>query len=223
MNLFEMQGSWGPATAWLYEHVVGAGVGSLYDRFVSEAVPTLPDGAKIIDVGCGQGQVTSRLAANFPNCEVLGLDLSPAMVRLAHQRNRQRENLRYQRGDAMELPLDDESVSTALTVASIKHWPDKARGVREILRVLEPRGALCVLEADRDCTHASARRFTRLWHHHFPREEELQAFYFRRFVAGGALNLDELVGILTRAGVEDLEAERMSDLPFVVARARKAG
>lgn len=222
MNLFEMRGGWGPASAWLYEHIVAAGVGSLYDRFVAEAVPALPDEATIIDVGCGQGQVTSRLAVKFPRCEVIGLDLSSAMVRLAFDRNLPRENLRFQRGDAMALPFDDESVHAAVTLASIKHWPDRARGVRELLRVLERRGSLCILEADRDCTHASARRFTRLWRHVLPREEELQAFYFRRFVAGGALNLDELVGVLTRAGATEIQAEKLADFPFVVARARKS-
>ena len=223
MNPFEMRGSWGPATAWLYEHIDGAGIGALYDRFVAEAVPTLPDGATIIDVGCGQGQVSSRLAARFPNCSVVGLDLSPAMIRMAHERNLDRDNLEFRRGDAMALPLDEDSVDAAVSVASIKHWPDRMQGVREILRVLEPGGTLCLLEADRDCTRAAAMRFTRRWRRILPKEEELQAFYFRRFVAGGALNLDELVGVMTRAGVVDLQAERFSDLPFVVAQARKGG
>ena len=220
MNLFHMIGGWGPVTGWVCEQVVGAGIGELYNRFVNEAAPFVPDGATIIDVGCGQGQITGRLAARFPRCQVIGLDLSPAMVERAAENNLTPDNLSFRQGDAMALPLEDASVDLAVSVASIKHWPDRLRGVQELVRVLRPGGPLCVLEVDRDCSFAAARRFTESWRHVVPRDEYLQAFYFRRFVAGQALNLDELVGVFTRAGVEDLQAQRYMDLPFVVAQAK---
>ncbi len=220
MHLFDMLGSWGPVTAWMYETIVVPSLAPLYDRFVAEAVPEQPEGAAIIDVGCGQGQVASRLAARFPRCRVTGLDLSPDMIRRAREHNPDRDNLDFRRGDAMALPLDDQTADFAVSVASIKHWPDRVRGVSELLRVLRPGGMLCLLEADRDCSPESARRFADLWRHVVPGDAAFQAFYFRRFVAGAALNLDELAGVLARAGAVELEAQRFTDLPFVVARAR---
>jgi SAM-dependent methyltransferase len=222
MHLFAMRGAWGPISGWFYETVIGRRVGPLYDRFVAEALPELPDGSTIIDVGCGEGQVSSRIAAWLPACQVIGLDLSPAMIERASARTPPRDNLRFVQGDALALPLQDDSVDVAVSVASIKHWPDRLRGVRELLRVIRPGGTICVLEADRDCTHAAARRFTEHWLHVLPFDRDLGAVWFRRVVAGQALNLDELVGVLTRAGVADLQAERQADLPFIAARARKA-
>ena len=56
---------------------------------------------RILDVGCGTGFTTRRLARRFPRAEVLGLDLSPAMI--ARAKRVLLPNLRYAVGDVRTL------------------------------------------------------------------------------------------------------------------------
>jgi len=50
---------------------------------------------RVVDLGCGPGQLTARLAERWPDAEVLGLDSSPAMVERAAEH--QRAHLRFRR------------------------------------------------------------------------------------------------------------------------------
>ena len=217
-----MKGRWDRLQAHLYEAVVASGIDALYDRFVEEVTPRVAEGSDVLDVGCGMGQVTSRLALEMPDCRVVGVDLSEDMVRRARAHAPARDNLSFQQGDAMALPFEDERFDVATSVASIKHWPDRLRGVKELLRVLRPGGLVCILEADRDCSDAQAARFVADWRAVVPGTRPLLNWYFRRIVAGQALNLEELVGLMTRAGVVDLEHQQVTDLPLVVAWGRKS-
>src|SRR4029077_15080694 len=61
---------------------------------------------------------------------------------------------RVRAGTAEAIPLEDEAVC-AVTVADAFHWFDSARAVREIARVLRPRGALAVLATVPDFGGAS--------------------------------------------------------------------
>jgi len=56
---------------------------------------------KVVDLGCGTGQLTRHLADSLPNSEVLGLDASPQM--LEHTVDHTRSGLRFMQGDQAEL------------------------------------------------------------------------------------------------------------------------
>lgn len=223
MSLVNMREHWGTVQSWLYESVVAAGIDSLYEQAVEEASVQIPDGTKVLDVGCGQGQLAARLAERKPACTVIGIDQSADMIRRALARNPRRPNLEFRKADVLELPFANDEFSMALVVASIKHWSDRLRGVQEILRVLAPGGKLGIVDVDRDCSLERATRFVEKWRHMPPRSIPFTARYFQTVVARQSINLDELVGVLTRAGVVGLEARRYPDLPFIFARAAKAG
>lgn len=220
MNLLHMRGSWGRAEAWLYATVVAKGVPPLYERFVEQAPVPLATGGRIVDVGCGDGQLARLLAERFDDGSVLGLDLSPVMVRRAQERAGEHANLEFRVGDAMSLPLDDDSVDLAVSVASIKHWPDPARGVAELGRVLRPGAAFCILEADPECSLSAARSFVAHWRYVLPGTRELAMRYFVHFVARQAPRVEQVEGFCQAAGLVEVEAERREDLPFYVVQAR---
>lgn len=223
MSILKMQERWGTVQSWLYETVVAAGLDPLYTNAVEEASVEIPDGTKVLEVGCGQGQFAARLAARKPTCTIIGIDQSADMIRRAVTRNPRLPNLEFRRADVMSLPFGDGEFSMALALASIKHWPDRLRGVQEILRVLAPGGKLGVVDVDRDCSLERATRFVEKWRHTAPGSTPILALYFKHVVARQSVNLDELVGVLTRAGVVGLEARRYTDMPFIFARAGKAG
>ena len=99
----------------------------------------------ILEVGCGAGWLVALLAEQVPEGRVVGLDVSDEMVRRARQRNDEIENVMFVTGEAGEIPWDGQFFSQVLSVESAYYWPDPARGVREIFRVLREGGSAWVL------------------------------------------------------------------------------
>ncbi|MFC1707386.1 class I SAM-dependent methyltransferase [Planctomycetota bacterium] len=222
MNLLEMKGSWGPLTSWIHQQVVARGMEPLYGRFADEVVPEGRGAQQVIDLGCGDGRLARILAERHPDWTVRGLDLSPHMVGRARSLHGGVGNVRFEIGDAMALSLDDGSLDLVVSVASVKHWPDRARGIGEVMRVLRPGGTFCILEADSDCSPEAARRFVGYWRYVLPGTSRVLAAYFRGFVAGQALNHEELTTLLDDAGFAAATFHRDDELPFVTARVVKA-
>lgn len=111
------------------------------------AAAALRGGERVLDVACGTGLV-SFAAANAvgPAGEVLGVDLSGAMVDAARQRAQQRgvSNAAFARMDAERLALPDASFDVALCALGLMYMPDPEQALREMRRVLRPGGRLVV-------------------------------------------------------------------------------
>jgi trans-aconitate 2-methyltransferase len=99
-----------------------------------------PDDA-VLDIGCGDGRTTAAIAKRVPSGRVVGVDLSPDMVRHADTQHCQlrADNLRFQQADAAALPFSAE-FSVAFSNAAL-HWvPDQRAAVHGIARALRPGG-----------------------------------------------------------------------------------
>ncbi|XP_071491749.1 putative methyltransferase DDB_G0268948 [Diadema antillarum] len=97
-----------------------------------------------LDVGCGSGQFTRLLAANFT--AVTGLDVSPAQIQAARSVQNPK-NITFRVGQAEILPVDDASVDL-ITSATASHYYDWPVFEKEVDRVLKPKGCLAVLVYD---------------------------------------------------------------------------
>lgn len=84
----------------------------------------------ILDMGCGEGYYTDRLARALPDADCAGLDISKDAVIKACRRNRQ---IRWLVGSSARLPVADGSLDAALCIFSPWSW-------EECLRVLKPGG-----------------------------------------------------------------------------------
>jgi trans-aconitate 2-methyltransferase len=73
------------------------------DKLIAEL--SLSGGERVLDLGCGDGAVTARLAELVPNGQVVGIDSSQSMITAARQR--ERSNLRFVQMDINALSLDD--------------------------------------------------------------------------------------------------------------------
>lgn len=98
---------------------------------VASARPT-----RVLEVGCGMGQFAERVASDV-GAEVVATDLSPRMVELTRKRG-----LCARVADVQELPFDDGEFDCAVANWMLYHVPDVERALRELRRVLEPRGTL---------------------------------------------------------------------------------
>jgi SAM-dependent methyltransferase len=102
-------------------------------------------GERVLDLGTGTGAVAEQAArAVGPRGEVVGVDISAAMLALARQRAEALElaNLRYTEGRGEALPAADEAFDVVLASLSLMYVIDRAAAAREIARVLRPGGRL---------------------------------------------------------------------------------
>jgi SAM-dependent methyltransferase len=98
-----------------------------------------PAGRLTLDVGCGEGRVSRDLSA--AGHRVIGLDRSPTLARHARSAGGMLATLV---GDGGRLPFPDAAADLAVAFMSLHDMDDMAGCVREIARVLEPGGRLCV-------------------------------------------------------------------------------
>lgn len=102
----------------------------------------LGPGLDVLDVGCGTGVLARAAAARVgAGGSVTGLDLNPAMLAVAR---RLRPDLRWQVGDAQELPFAEGSFDAVLCQSALMFVPDATRALREMARVSRPGGVVGV-------------------------------------------------------------------------------
>jgi ubiquinone/menaquinone biosynthesis C-methylase UbiE len=110
-----------------------------YWRFHREALlASLPaPGLLTLDIGCGEGRVTRDLRA--AGHHVVGVDGSPSMIAAARKADPDGE---YVEANAAELPFEDDTADLVLAFMSLMDLDDMPGALREISRVLQPRGRL---------------------------------------------------------------------------------
>lgn len=91
----------------------------------------------ILDVGCGGGFLTNRLAQQ--GHRMTGLDMSPESLRVA-QKHDLTSNVKYIEGDAYKLPFADGSFDAVTAMDFLEHVDRPEEVVRECARVLKPGG-----------------------------------------------------------------------------------
>jgi SAM-dependent methyltransferase len=114
------------------------------EQRIVELAKIEPDETVLV-VGPGPGvglHAAARLAGR-----AIGVDPSPEMLALCHQRCGKLAELR--RGSAEETGEPDESVEVVLTVNNVMLWDDRAAGFAELFRVLRPGGRLLLSAHER--------------------------------------------------------------------------
>ncbi len=209
--LADMTTPYSAAEAWIYDRFVAPAIVEYADSFAFSPAP----GSRVIDVGCGGGQVLAALVARHAGIAFEGVDLSPHQA----ERARRRSGVPVAVGDAMDLPFDDDTFDGVLSVASIKHWPDPRRGLAECRRIAKPGARVFVVEVDRACTFDDTVSFVNRWR--IPRLLRSVALAgFRTWVAGRSFDRDEFVAMARSAGLVDVTVDRVDGAPALVLDAQ---
>ena len=109
----------------------------------------------LFDIGCGTGWLSRRLAKLVPEGRVVGMDISDEMIHRARVASVDVENLVFVVGVAEEIPWEANFFARAISIESAYYWPDPAKGLREIHRVLHEGGsAWIVINYYRDNPHS---------------------------------------------------------------------
>jgi SAM-dependent methyltransferase len=123
-------------------------LGPFLTRIAADVAAVTPDGARVLEVGCGPGHLSGQLAGQH-GLEVTGLDLDPAMIARARANADRLGDAAGRRpqflvGDVASLALADGSFDLVVSTLSMHHWADPAAGLAEIGRVLRPGGRALV-------------------------------------------------------------------------------
>jgi ubiquinone/menaquinone biosynthesis C-methylase UbiE len=108
----------------------------------------LPDGARVLEVGCGTGAVARTLAVRPGVGEVVGLDPSPVFVQRARQIAAGVDNLSYVVGGGTALPFDDGAFDAVVFHTVLSHIPEAGAALAEAARVTAAGGALAAFDGD---------------------------------------------------------------------------
>jgi len=121
-------------------------MGRSYDTLVAQA--ELADGLRVLEIGCGTGNVTVRVKRDEPGADVVGADPDPLALARAQRKARGLTGIRFERAYAQELPFADEEFDRVLSSMMLHHLGDdvKAGAAAEIHRVLRPGGTLHIVD-----------------------------------------------------------------------------
>src|SRR5947209_9335951 len=106
------------------------------------ALMDLQPGDRILDLGCGTGWASRRMARVAVAGEVIGLDVADEMLRRAEQSSQSFKNIRYVWGSAEKIPAADNHFSKVLSVESFYYYADQGKALDELRRVMAPMAKL---------------------------------------------------------------------------------
>jgi ubiquinone/menaquinone biosynthesis C-methylase UbiE len=147
-----------PEIAGLKERLKATWMAGDYDRFSRYMEPDarvfyedldVPAGCRLLDVGCGSGQLA--LLAARDGVDVTGVDIAPNLIERAQARARAEGlNARFIEGDAEDLPFEDGSFDVVTSLVGAMFAPRPELVARELLRVCSPGGTIAMANWTRE-------------------------------------------------------------------------
>ncbi len=194
----------------------------------------MPEGAAVLDVCCGTGDIALGLARARKDFNVTGIDFSPAMLREAEKRRRRIKNrgrhsgnVRFLQANAMSLPFRDACFDAAVISFGLRNTEDYEITLRQMKRVVKEGGRIYCLDS-----LVPGEKLVRPFYR----------FYFRYLmpVLGGGLKYrkeyqwlyvstqqflrrDELAALFGKIGLEDIRSESRMFGACVLMSGRRGG
>jgi len=151
-----------------------------YHNFLLRQLPI--DCRAALEIGCGKGEFSRRLAETAQH--VLALDLSPEMIRIAHELSVDLPNIDFKIADVMSYDLPRESFDCIASIATLHHLPLRDVFLK-IKAALKPGGVLLILDlfepirwygrtrdSERDCASPDTSQTSRTNHNPAPSVRE---------------------------------------------------
>ena len=128
-------GLWDEHAQWWIDGFTDGADPEYVEQIIPLAVEELAGRHKILDLGCGDGQIARALAAQ--GSDVLGVDPTQLHIDVAIERG---GGPRYLLGGATNIPADDESFDAVVACLVFEHIDQMDEAMTEVARVLKPNG-----------------------------------------------------------------------------------
>jgi ubiquinone/menaquinone biosynthesis C-methylase UbiE len=119
-----------------------------------EITATMASG-RVLDVGTGPGYLPLEIAKRAPSLDITGIDLSPAMVKIAGTNAKRRgysDRVRFLHANASNIPFEEGDFDLVVSTLSFHHWARPLECLKELHRVLKEKGEAWIYDARRDTT-----------------------------------------------------------------------
>lgn len=110
----------------------------------------------IIDLATGTGEVAFKLALQYPEARILGVDLSEGMLRIAREKMEKDTakatlagRVEFEAGDCLQLEYPAENFDILTIAYGVRNFESLEKGFREFYRILKPGGKCMILELSR--------------------------------------------------------------------------
>jgi ubiquinone/menaquinone biosynthesis C-methylase UbiE len=143
------------------------GYRKVYAALIAQAEVT--DSHRVLEIGCGTGNLIIRAKRTHPGIDAIGSDPDPLALSRAQRKARGLNQIRFERGYAQQLPYADGQFDRVLSSMMLHHLDSDAKSAAaaEIFRVLRPGGRLHLVDIGGDMTDhdgLAARLFKRSDH-----------------------------------------------------------
>lgn len=192
--------------------VTTVGMDVLWKRRMVAAIPGDRAYDRVLDLACGTGMVTSRLARRYPEATVVGLDVSPDMLSVARVRNEE-GNVRFVEKPAEEIGDFGPDSFDLVTASYLPKYVDVGTLAAEAATVLADDGVAVFHDFTYPRSPAYAAVFEAYWAilrrilPHVPGYERV-ATELRDLIVDAAGWPEELRTALQEAGVDRVSIER---------------
>ena len=128
------------------------GFNRVHQKLIGQA--ELADGHRVLEIGCGTGNLTVRAKKTHPLIDVIGSDPDPLALKRAMRKARRLSGIRFERGYAQRLPYSDGEFDRVLSSMMLHHLDSDAKSAAaaEVFRVLRPGGRLHLVDMGGDMT-----------------------------------------------------------------------
>jgi demethylmenaquinone methyltransferase/2-methoxy-6-polyprenyl-1,4-benzoquinol methylase len=130
----------------LLNHLLSLNIDKSWRRRVCRRLSETLDrkDASVLDVACGTGDLSLELKHEAKS-QVIGTDFCRPMLAIATEKSKDL-SIPYIEADAMSLPFRTDSFDAVTIAFGLRNLPNVDNGLRELFRILKPRGRLVVLE-----------------------------------------------------------------------------
>lgn len=159
---------------------------------------------KMIDLGCGPGDIPIRIAHEISDSAVFGIDLSRNMLDIAHAKLEKQDlgdRVEFHLADVKDLPFEAHRFDVVFSNTILHHIPKPIDMLREAWRVLKPDGVLLIRDLYRPDDEIT---LDQLVQKHAGDCNEYQQAMFRASLKA-SLTPDELRGLVADVGMTDVE------------------
>ena len=105
----------------------------------------------VLDVACGTGDSTIQLAKTLEYTRIHAIDISEKMLEIGQKKvdslkYEERMKISFSKSSAENIVFHDDVFDAVFVAFGVRNFSDREKGLKEILRILKPKGTLVILE-----------------------------------------------------------------------------